>query len=281
MQKTDKPISIEPIVSIIIPTFNQHPDYLRAALQSAKLQTYPCEIIVIDDGSHPPQDGIVAEVLQGYSDLHGHKVMAKYQYQDNRGVAGALNRGLEESTGDFIQWLPSDDLFHLDKTRIQLAEMLANPLDMVSYCAYQEGIPATTVTWPSAQYPSREKLLSELAKHCFINAATVMWRREVFDAVGGFDEAHSHCQDYEMLLRCAGVSNFLAVNEPLVRRRVHEGQMLQTLKDPEQAEIKRKEMEALHDKYGVTGNVWLPHGAEVQEVPEDDADTSVHAEQAV
>lgn len=243
------------IVSIIIPTFNQNNDYLRAALLSAKHQTYPCEIIVVDDGSNPSQENVVAEVMEGYSESVG--VSCKYVYQHNKGVAGALNRGIQESTGSFIQWLPSDDLFSTKKTDLQLKYMIGGDY-VVSYCSYEEGIPITANTWPSAQYPNKEMLFESLKKHCFVNAATVMFRKLALDKCGLFNENMVHAQDYEFLLRLAKSYNFGAINTPLVRRRVHEGQMLRTLKDPEEREKKEKDMEYIKKEYGANGYVWLP-----------------------
>jgi teichuronic acid biosynthesis glycosyltransferase TuaG len=243
------------VVTIIIPTFNQNEQYLRAALLSAKHQTYPCEIVIIDDGSTPSQEGSVAEVMEGYSENFG--VPCKYVYQENKGVAGALNRGLEESTGDFIQWLPSDDLFSTKKTDQQLKYMLGMDYS-VSYCSYEEGIPITANTWPAAQYATQSDFFNALKQHCFVNAATVMFRRSVIEECGVFNEDMVHAQDYEFLLRVAERYNFAALNVPLVRRRVHEGQMLRTLKDPAERDKKQRDMEYIKDKYGAGGHVWLP-----------------------
>ena len=243
------------IVTIIIPTFNQNEHYLRAALLSAKHQTYPCEIVIVDDGSDPSQEDIVADVMEGYS--HSVGVSCKYVYQENRGVAGALNRGIEESTGSFIQWLPSDDLFSTKKTDKQLKYMIGGDYS-VSYCSYEEGIPITANTWPAAQYPDKDKFFDSLKTHCFVNAATVMFRRSLVDECGMFNEDMVHAQDYEFLLRLAERYNFGALNEPLVRRRVHEGQMLRTLKNPEEKDKKQKDMDYIKERYGAEGHVWIP-----------------------
>ena len=250
--------------TIIIPTFNQDISYLRAALLSARHQTLKCEIVIIDDGSHPNQEDTCGEIMTGYTQEMG--VPCKYVYQENRGVAGALNRGLEESSGVFVQWLPSDDLFHVHKTIIQMHTMKANNA-MVSYTAYQEGIPITANTWPAAQYPDKEQFFDALRQHCFVNAATVMFDRGVLDEIGGFNEDMVHAQDYEFLLRLAEKWNFEAVNEPMVRRRVHEGQMLRTLKDPAEAAKKKADMEYIADRYGANGHVWLPTDTIEQPTP--------------
>ena len=130
---------------------------------------------------------------------------------------------------------------------------------IVSYSAYEEGVPITATTWPAAQYPTQEKFFPELLKHCFVNAATVMFNRDIIEMIGLFNTDMVHCQDYEYLLRMAEHVNFHAINLPLVRRRVHEGQMLQTLKDPKEREKKERDMQYIKNRYGATGHVWLPN----------------------
>ncbi|MGD8200615.1 glycosyltransferase family 2 protein [Ornithinimicrobium sp. W1679] len=71
---------VNSVVTIVIPTFNDKPEHLAAAVQSAQEQTHPAvEIIVVDDGSDAPvaMDDVV--VIR----------------QANAGVAAARNRGIE------------------------------------------------------------------------------------------------------------------------------------------------------------------------------------------
>lgn len=235
--------------SILIPVYNQHPAFLRAALISAVKQTVDCEVIVVDDGSDIPCKEQVDAVRWTY----GGDIV--YHYQENQGVAGALNTALELSQGDFIQWLPSDDLFRLGKTECQCENMGDSE---VSYTSYEEGVPVTQVTYPAANYPSQEMFFDALKAHCFINAATVMWRRDVFDEVGVWNTDIIHSQDGEYLLRCAERWNFVGVNEPLVRRRVHPGQMLNALSDEAEKAKKTADIEYINERYGATWNVWVP-----------------------
>lgn len=242
--------------SIIIPTYNQAWSFLEAAVKSALLQTVPVEVIVVDDGSVEPVEHRLYNLddeVAGRAEQGDFSVIR----QDNGGVASALNAGIKAAKGEYVQWLSSDDLFSVQKTLVQAEAMIAGDAK-VSYCAYEEGIPQTGATWPAAQYPSREDFFAVLKQHCFVNACTVMWHRSVFDEIGYFDPNMWHCQDYEFLLRCAEKWNFLAVNVPLVRRRVHPGQMLNTLKKPEEAEHKAQELAYLHEQYGATAQVWVP-----------------------
>jgi glycosyltransferase involved in cell wall biosynthesis len=100
-----------PIVSVIVPVYNQGA-YVAGAIASVLEQRYsPVELIVINDGS---TDG-TADRLKAYE----HK--ARIIHQENRGAAAALNRGIRESRGSLVCWLSADDEFLPGKLEAQVA----------------------------------------------------------------------------------------------------------------------------------------------------------------
>lgn len=88
-----------PKVSVIIPTYNRV-SFVVKAIDSVLAQTYDnYEIIVVDDGSTDN----TREVLKKY----GNRI--KYFHQDNSGVSAVRNKGIIQSTGQWIAFLDSDD----------------------------------------------------------------------------------------------------------------------------------------------------------------------------
>ena len=88
----------EPLVSIIIPTYNRSA-FLPAALNSVLAQDYQAkEIIVVDDGS---TDDTV-EVCNKYP--------VKYFRQENRGGSAARNLGVAHCSGELLNFFDDDDL---------------------------------------------------------------------------------------------------------------------------------------------------------------------------
>ena len=88
-----------PTYSVVIPTYNRS-HYVVEAVESALAQTTgDLEVIVVDDGS---QDGTV-DALSPYMDR------IRYLFQENRGMAAARNRGIDEARGEFVGLLDSDD----------------------------------------------------------------------------------------------------------------------------------------------------------------------------
>ncbi len=93
----------EPRVSVVICNHN-HGDYLDRAVSSALGQTYPCEVIVVDDGS---TDGS-RESLLNWRDR------TRVVLQENGGQRSAYNAGFEYCTGEVVIFLDSDDYLSPD-----------------------------------------------------------------------------------------------------------------------------------------------------------------------
>jgi len=90
-----------PLVSIVIPCFNQG-RYLRESVKSAQRQSHrPIEIIVVDDGS------TLSEDLRLFENWPHPGV--RLHRQENRGLSGARNAGAAVSQGDFLVFLDADD----------------------------------------------------------------------------------------------------------------------------------------------------------------------------
>ena len=113
-------MKINPLVSVIIPTYNRVGTVLRS-INSARAQTYTnIEIIVVDDGS---TDG-TKEVLKDVANI-------KYIYKPNGGQAGARNLGLQNAGGDIIASLDSDDMWYPEFLETCVTKLVADNLDFV------------------------------------------------------------------------------------------------------------------------------------------------------
>ena len=104
-------------VSVIIPTYNRE-KLISRAIESVLAQVYPVyEIIVVDDGSTDATKSVLAP-------FNGK---IKYIYQKNAGIAEARNRGIKESSGEYIAFLDSDDYWAPEKLAEQVKVLDANP----------------------------------------------------------------------------------------------------------------------------------------------------------
>ena len=209
----------DPLVSIIIPTFNRRL-FIADAIESCLAQTYDnCEIIVIDDGSG---DG-TGDYLQA---RYGQSI--RFIYQANQGPGIARNRGIEAAVGDFVHFLDADDQLHERKIEICLAAFRRRPEVSVIYTHYQQVASdgrTPVETGPFEQYT--DDVFCELLRQtgCRILTSSSMCRTAALRAVGGFadDADFRSAEDWDLFLRLALRYRFQGINQKLVYRRVHGG----------------------------------------------------------
>ena len=104
-------------VSIIIPTYNRA-QFLLNCLDSLFEQIHrPLEVIIVDDGS---EDKTYETVQECIKKLSSEEFEILYFYQKNNGAPSARNRGIIESSGDWLQFLDSDDYLEKNKISVQL-----------------------------------------------------------------------------------------------------------------------------------------------------------------
>ena len=120
-------------VTIIIPTYNRDM-FLNRCLNSLYEQTYrPLEIIIIDDGSKDKTYEVVQEFISKFP-TNGFEII--YFFQNNNGAPSARNKGISESSGDWIQFLDSDDYLPNNKITNQVASLKKAKADL-SLCNYK------------------------------------------------------------------------------------------------------------------------------------------------
>ena len=93
-----------PKVSVVVPFYNEKPEFLKQCLASLAAQSYPSlEIIVVDDGSG------VEEAKWLRSHLANKDNILLVCHHENMGLAAARNTGIANATGNWITFLDSDD----------------------------------------------------------------------------------------------------------------------------------------------------------------------------
>ena len=195
-----------PLVSVVIPTFNR-PEATERAARSVLAQTHRAlELLVVDDGS---TDG-TGERVARLGDPRLRVVR-----QPNGGVARARNRGLGEARGAYIAFLDSDDEWRPDKLARQVAAMEAAPA-RVGFCSTGAEIRSAAGVEIRRGGPRGDAFAALLVTN-LVHAPTScgLIRREVFEAVGGFDPDLPAIEDWEWLQRVARLFDLEAVDDPL------------------------------------------------------------------
>ncbi|MBI2361062.1 MAG: glycosyltransferase family 2 protein, partial [Deltaproteobacteria bacterium] len=198
-----------PRVSVVIPTYNRWP-MVREAVESVLAQTYgDFELVVVDDGSADD----TAERLSAYSPK------LRVLRQPRRGVAAARNLGVRNSVGKYVAFLDSDDLWRSGKLETQMTFMIARP--EVRICQTEElWIRRGVRVNPRKRHrkPSGDIFRPSL-ELCLVSPSAVVMTRELFEQAGGFDEAFTVCEDYDLWLRIGLTTPVPLIPKSLVIKR--------------------------------------------------------------
>jgi glycosyltransferase involved in cell wall biosynthesis len=189
-----------PAVSVIMPAYNVAP-YIGEAIESVLNQTYDdLELLIVDDGGTDGSDVI--------ADLYASRdPRVRVIRQANAGISAARNHGLRIASSPVIAVLDSDDAWEPIYLQKQMAILRDHPeVDIVTGNAWflgskLHGRPARP--WPD--HRPAPTLADILADETAVFIMSV-FRRQVYESIGPFDECLRTNEDYDFWLRaaCAG-----------------------------------------------------------------------------
>ena len=232
------------LVSVIIPTYNRA-SYLSEALTTVFAQTHGnTEIIIVDDGSTDNTPSVATQSVAIRFPLH-------YLRVPHTGLPGLLrNIGIEHSSGAFIAFLDSDDLWEPSKLAKQLLVLDSSQGVFVCHTAERWVRDGTIVSQSGQRHRRSGYLFNDSLRKCIISPSSVMIERTVFDRIGRFREDIEIAEDYELWLRVTARYTVAFVDEDLVVKRGGHSDQLSHKYD--QIEIFR--IRALQ---GAVGESWL------------------------
>jgi glycosyltransferase involved in cell wall biosynthesis len=207
-------------VSVVVPCHDSS-GTIRAALDSALAQTFDSfEIVVVDDGSSDRTPEIVGRYERE------HPGLVRLVRSDHRGPYAARNLGARVARGAFLAFLDSDDLWEPPKLERQVALMRSRP-DVV--LCHTGGRTMTADGKPLRTFHPQPDYVGD----CFVRllvrnrlaTSSVLMRRAFFLELGGFDETFEARGDWELWTRAARHGELAAIDEPLIRYRLHDGRM--------------------------------------------------------
>ncbi|MBC6435306.1 glycosyltransferase [Nostoc sp. HG1] len=177
--------------------YNNAP-YLAAAIESICAQSFAdFEFLIVDDGSTDDSGVIIA----GFA-VRDARIRALPQA--NAGLVTSLNRVLDEARAPLIARMDGDDIALPDRFARQVAFLDQNPAVAVlgtgCSCIDEAGHPHRYRFERSV--PSAD-IVEELRNGPPLCHPSVMMRRDVVRAVGGYRFAFAHCEDYDLWLRLA------------------------------------------------------------------------------
>lgn len=203
-----------PNVSVVMSVYNDA-QRVKTSVDSILNQTFTdFEFIIINDGSTDETGTILDRLASQDSRI-------KVIHQENTGLTQALIRGCNQAQGEFIARQDADDYSYPQRLELQLAKIQSSPqIGMVS-CSTQyigpQGEPLTIIQRSESPEIATQELLH--ARQGPAAHGSVLFRKSVYNAVGGYRPDFYFAQDSDLWLRIAEKAQFASLSQILYLHR--------------------------------------------------------------
>ncbi|HEY3865207.1 MAG TPA: glycosyltransferase [Solirubrobacteraceae bacterium] len=224
-----------PLISLAVPIYKPTDKYLRDLVESVRDQDYrPLELVMCDDASGADLDWL--------PELKTSGITIKRAVNERRaGMVGNWNAAVSHSTGEFVILLHQDDLLATSSVR-RLSDALRSDSSVVAVGSAPIFIDAEgNVLERKLRVNHRSKIflrenfyrldrkqliyLSLRNGQALGEPSAVMFRKDAFLQVGGYDAKYEHAADVDFTLRLASIGDAVYVNQALFLRRWHQSNL--------------------------------------------------------
>jgi len=201
------------MITVLMPAYNAE-HYIAEAIASVLQQTYAnFELIIVNDGS---TDG-TRNVIRTFKDTR-----IKLIEQTNKGVAAALNTGLEQARAPYIARFDADDVCYPERLEKQLDFLQNNPEYILV------GSEAEYITENgdflfnfSCIAHTHEEIIEKLYFYCPFLHPTVMYKKESVRNAGGYPKHAHNFEDYLLWTNIAREGKLYNMPQPLIKYRLN------------------------------------------------------------
>lgn len=199
-------------VSVLMSVYNTCEEFLREAIESILNQTYKdFEFLIINDGSKNNAE----DVINSYDDSRIRYI----KNEQNLGLIGSLNKGLELASGDYIARFDSDDKSRPERLEKQVKFMDENPQVGLLGAQYQS-FPKVRV---SDGFTNNKDIKEAMLINCNqFGHPTVMIRKSMLNGLK-YDKNALYVEDYKLWLDMMPLCDFANLPEVLLDYRKHKG----------------------------------------------------------
>lgn len=197
----------QPLVSVVM-IFKDALPYFEESINSALAQTYPCELLLCDDGS---SDGSTT-VARTYAAREPHRVRyLEHPRHANRGMSATRNLGVSSARGEFVAFLDADDRWEPEHLGDDVRLLLEHPeaglvcgqaLVWHSWTASEYPDDWTPLPWPPGTVIPPPRMLSALLRRGSYRTPTcsLLVRRWLLEKVSGAEERFTSIFEDQALL---------------------------------------------------------------------------------
>lgn len=184
---------------MIIPTHNRSKGLYQAIQSVFKQTTVPQEIVIVDDNSSENLETVINKFRKRESEIK----IKYYRFSSSNGACAARNKGVELAGEDLIMFLDDDDVWEKNKVENQLDIIKANNDVGLVYSGrrlVKEEDPSLIIR--DVLPEKRGMLYPDIFEKNYIGTtSSVAVKKELFEAVGGFDERLPAKQDHDLWIR--------------------------------------------------------------------------------
>lgn len=188
------------LISVVMAVYNGE-TYLQSAIDSILCQTYEnFELVIVNDGSIDR----TKEILDSISD-NRVKII---HLQKNQGAANALNIGIDHAKGEYIAVHDADDISEPTRLEEQVQYLKSNPesIGVASLIkCISGGTPANELMFSEEQYYNTllddVEIYNERLFRCYLCHGSVLYSKDLFKKIGGYNPKYNICYDYDLWLR--------------------------------------------------------------------------------
>lgn len=236
-----------PRVSVVLPVRNGAPLVAETLASLLSQSMRDIEVVVIDDGSTDD----TPRVLDSITDER----LVRLRHSRSRGIAPALNAGLDAARAPLVARLDHDDIAHPDRLRSQsrvFTERTSTGVVFTACDVIDEAGTRTGVRIPPLHQAGL--MLALLFSNC-VTHSSAMYRRELVTAAGGYRTDRFPAEDYDLWLRLMWDTHIETLPHALVAHRVWAGTVTARQRDLMDATGRELAHRALLDATGMDVDV--------------------------
>lgn len=234
------PLVEQPLVTIVTRTYQKRDEFLRQSIMSVLNQTYRnIELIVVEDGG-----ATMKPLVESMPSSKGRSVRFFGMEKVGRSVTG--NYGLEMAAGRYCMFLDDDDLLFSDHVEVLVAALLKDEEVVAAYSlAMEVGTVSDSSTgrYVELSHETHDSFrqpfdYETLLDHNYIPIQSILFKRELYLARGGFETDMSNLEDWNLWLRYGYGNKFIYVPKTT-----------SLFRTPAQSHVRVARHKQLHDAY--------------------------------
>lgn len=256
MRQREVEFSVQPLISIVVPTYQTPIPFLKDMIDSVRKQSYEKWELCIADGSlnGDENDTIVIRVreeLNRYS-MEDKRIKVVY-LEENQGIAENTNQALALATGEYIGLFDHDDMLTPDALyEIVKAindydyDVLYTDEDKISEDSHDYKKPVF-----KPDYSPELLCANNYITHFFVA------KKSIVDRLGGFRKEYDGSQDYDFIFRCVELAKKVGhVSKVLYHWRMHGGSVAGDPTSKMYAyDAGKKAIQSHYERVGIQANV--------------------------